>query len=165
MNADPTSLDRLHDIIAPPPVPWWPPAAGWYWVLGFLLCLLLIFALRAFRHWQRNRYRREALAEWRRLAGQLDRPEMRTAALTAMSVLLKRTALSAFPRADVASLTGRAWLDFLDHTAVAPPFSKTTGDFLECIAYGSTGATEPSVTQAHDAAFMVRHWITRHSTK
>ena len=26
VNPDPTSLDRLHDIIAPPPVPWWPPA-------------------------------------------------------------------------------------------------------------------------------------------
>jgi hypothetical protein len=165
MSADPTSLDRLHDIIAPPPVPWWPPAPGWYWVLGFLLLLLLILALRAFRHWQRNRYRREALIEWHRLAGQLDRPETRIAALTAMSVLLKRTALSAFPRAEVASLTGPAWLAFLDRTTAAPPFSKITGDLLERIAYSSIDAAEPSVTQAHDAAFIVRHWITRHQTQ
>ena len=57
----PTSLDRLHDVIVPPPVPWWPPAPGWL-VIGFLLVLVLVcWFIRGIRPWQSNCYRREAL--------------------------------------------------------------------------------------------------------
>lgn len=37
MTLDPTSLDRLHDLVLPSSVPWWPPAPGWYGVLGLLV--------------------------------------------------------------------------------------------------------------------------------
>ena len=40
LDSDPGSLDRLHDIVSPPPAPWWPPAPGWY-ALGLIVLLLL----------------------------------------------------------------------------------------------------------------------------
>ena len=61
MNPDPASLDRLHDIMAPPPAPWWPPAPGWYVVLGAAILILLALAFRAFIRWQHARYRRHQL--------------------------------------------------------------------------------------------------------
>ena len=106
MTPDPTSLDRLHDIVAPPPVPWWPPAPGWYFVLGILAVAGIALTIRGIHRWQSNRYRREALAEWQRLQPLLVADDTRAEALASLAELLKRTALSAFPRRRVASLTG-----------------------------------------------------------
>jgi Domain of unknown function (DUF4381) len=62
MNPDPASLDRLHDVIVPAPVPWWPPAPGWFVVGGALALVVACRLVRAIRHRQLNCYRREALA-------------------------------------------------------------------------------------------------------
>ena len=109
MNPDPASLDRLHDIVAPPPVPWWPPAPGWYFVLGLLLVLFLVLSVRAFIHWQRNRYRREALAEFARLEKLLRASASPSAVLAELSRLLKRAAVTAFPRAQVGCGADARW--------------------------------------------------------
>ena len=77
MNPGPTSLDRLHDVIAPPPVPWWPPAPGWYYLFAFVLVLLVVLTIRGIIRWQHNRYRREALAEWRAIHPKLDATDTR----------------------------------------------------------------------------------------
>lgn len=120
MTDDPGSLDRLHDIVTPPPVPWWPPAPGWYAVGAAALALLAFAAWKAVAHWRRNRYRRAALRE-------LDRLPPTGAAVAA---LLKRTALAAYPRAEVASLTGPAWLAFLNRTGGTDAFTTGPGAAL-----------------------------------
>jgi len=105
MNSDPASLDNLREIILPPPVPWWPLAAGW-WVLLAVLCLAaVIAAFRAWRTWRGNAYRRAALRELA-VGG----------SAAAIAEILKRTALVAYPRTDVASLSGSAWLAWLAET-------------------------------------------------
>jgi hypothetical protein len=142
MNPDPASLDRLHDVVAPLPVPWWPPAPGWYWVLGTLMLLLVVALVRGLLSWQRNRYRREALAEWRRQETLLRDPSQRTVALAGLAELIKRTALSAFPREQVASLTGPDWLAFLDRTGSTKDFTAGPGEILEKAAYDPRTASE-----------------------
>lgn len=156
MNPDPTSLDRMHDLVAPPPVPWWPPAPGWYWVLGMLAVALVWLTGRAFSHWQKNRYRREAIAEYRRLTARLSGEEL----LTALADLLKRAAVSAFPRAGVASLTGDRWLAFLDKTARMDGFSSETGKLLESAAYGTTRGKPDE--KHYETAALVGHWLKHH---
>ena len=52
MNESPTGLDRLHDIVLPPPIPWWPPAPGWYVVLGVLLLAGLAAAWWSWKRWR-----------------------------------------------------------------------------------------------------------------
>lgn len=155
MNADPGSLDRLHDVIAPPPVPWWPPAPGWYFLLTFVAALVVVLLIKALIRWQHNRYRREALAEWRAIEPKLAATDTRAAGLVDLAVLLKRTALSAFPRQDVANLTGDAWQSFLARTASVTP----AVDALERAAYETGLVDEP---QARSAAAFVRLWIVRH---
>ncbi|MGC4016472.1 MAG: DUF4381 domain-containing protein [Luteolibacter sp.] len=147
MSDDPTSLDRLHDLVAPPPAPWWPPTPGWSIVLAIAAIALLAWLLNAFIRWQANRYRREALAL-------LDDPGTPP---REWSAILKRAALVAWPRADVASLTGPEWLSFLDRTAGMTQFTAGAGRSLEAIAFGPSGTVDAAAVRQ-----VTRLWITRH---
>jgi hypothetical protein len=156
---DPTSLERLHDIVAPPPTPWWPPAPGWLWLLGFAALVALYAATRWFVRWQRNRYRREALAELARLEADASDPSKRANALAGLSVLLKRTALTAYGREAVASLTGQAWFEFLDGTG-GTHFADGPGSALESAVYRANADYDGVKTD--DLFAEVRRWIRGH---
>lgn len=160
MNSDPTSLDRLHDIVTPPPAPWWPPAPGWYWVLGFLLLLAIALLIRAFISYQHNRYRREALAELARVD-----VNDRATAIPRIAELLKRTALSAWPRGSVASLTGLPWFAFLDQFGKTKSFSENHGELLENISYDPRTANSLNNTQTEALVRLTRDWIKHHRVK
>ena len=60
---DPADLSHLADIAMPLPVPWWPPAPGWWILAAAFLAALAILATMAVRRYRRNAYRRAALAE------------------------------------------------------------------------------------------------------
>lgn len=162
MNPNPASLDRLHDVIAPPPVPWWPPAPGWLWLLGALTILVLAAGVWGLIVWQRQRYRREALAEWRRQEPLLHDPNRRAAALANLAELLKRTTLAVFPREQVASLTGPAWLAFLDRTGATTAFTSGPGALLEAAAYDPRIASAQDEARAGEAAAVARSWLKHH---
>lgn len=160
MNADPASLERLHDIVAPPPAPWWPPAPGWLWLLAILGVLVALALLRGLIHWQRNRYRREALAELRHLEHSAGEGNTE-ALLLALSTLLKRVALTAYDRERVAGLTGTAWFAFLDRTG-GTTFGEGLGQALASANYRECDAGwDANTTRALIAE--VRTWIRCHT--
>ena len=165
MTPAPTSLDRLHDIVVPASVPWWPPAPGWYWVLGFVLVLALWLLGKSFIRWQRNRYRREARAELARQEIMLRDPACRAAALTAVAELLKRTALTAFPREEVATLTGSAWLEFLNRTGRTIAFTEGNGAVLEYAAYDPRTVAALEESKLNEIVSLVRGWIAHHDSE
>jgi uncharacterized protein DUF4381 len=162
--ADPTSLENLFDIVAPPPVPWWPPAPGWLVVGGVLLVLAFWGAWRAWRRWLAAAYRRAALAEWRQLRTQAADPGRREAALRHLPELVKRTALAAFPREAVASLSGETWLRFLDRTGHTDAFTHGRGQLLPELAYNPRLAAQLDAAAVEDLFRIVRRWIRGHST-
>ena len=162
MNQDPTSLERLHDIVVPPLAPWWPPAPGWYWVLGIGLVLVLVLVIRFFLRWQQNRYRREARAELAVHERALTDPGRRAEAVSAIAGLLKRAALTAFPREQVASLTGRKWFAFLDETGRTTAFSARSGATLEQAAYDPRTADTLTDKQLQETITAVRWWLKNH---
>ena len=148
---DPADLSRLNDIVTPPPVPWWPPAPGW-WILGAaLLAAIAILSWGAHLHYRRNAYRRAALAEIDAI-GKVNDP----ASAAALSAVLKRVALVAYPRSDVASLTGSAWFSFLDRTGA-------TGDFSHGAAAGLANAAFGAPIGDGDAVLTAaRRWVEHH---
>jgi len=127
---DPGSLARLHDIVEPAPVSAWPLAPG----AQALVALALVWmAAGCFLWWRRRRanaYRRVAVRELARLRPSLREPSTRGGALLELAVLLKRVALAAYPREQVASLTGDAWIRFLDGTVRGSPFAGRPGELL-----------------------------------
>lgn len=159
-------LETLHDILLPNPVSWTPRTIGWYVVFG----LILFGAARGIgvvlRRFRRNRYRRSALAELRAIERELRCPERRLEALAAIPALLKRTALSAFPRVEVASLTGQAWLAFLDETLGGQAFTAGDGRVLPVLSYAPASqiARLPEHT-IEGVVRLARRWISGHASR
>ena len=62
-------------------------------------------------------------------------------------MLIRRVAISVNPRTEVASLTGRQWLAFLDNSVTGAPFSEGCGQLLVNAPYRNTSPTEPEISQ------------------
>jgi hypothetical protein len=152
MNPDPSSLERLHDVILPLPVPWWPPAPGWLVVGASVVVILGWWLIRAIRYWQSNSYRREALA----LLDKVDGSEAE------LATLIKRVALSAYPRERVASLTGEQWLVFLNRTGSTDAFTTGGGRWLARLAYEPKLVASLSTVELNGLRAAARDWIIRH---
>ena len=152
-----SSLQNLNDIVAPAAAGWWPLAPGWY-VVGFLLLVLIVvLAFRQWQSWRDNRYRRAALAELQSLRSL---PESRN--LQHLPVLLKRAALSRWPREQVASLAGADWHRFLDATAGKTLFCDAAGETLDRLAY--SGCTDPALSDAETTRLLEasEYWLRHH---
>lgn len=155
MNPD---LSQLRDIHMPEPVSWWPPAPGW-WLL--LVALLSIIALLwgAYRYRQRNAWRRIALAELSRLhqqyQTQLFVPHL---VVGQLSVLLRRVAISRFPREEAASLSGDQWLAFLDRSRRdGARFQSDLGRLLVVAPYAPQTAIAPE--EMNSLFTLCKNWI------
>ncbi|MBD9675172.1 DUF4381 domain-containing protein [Pseudomonas sp. PDM18] len=117
-------LDQLQPLIEPAAVPWWPPAPGW-WLLAALVPLLLWVLWRNRQRWLPRRkakvvaevpldpLREAALEELKHLPRPYDRAPAGPW-LQSLNGLLKRLARARWPESHSHTLSGRAWLAFLD---------------------------------------------------
>lgn len=138
-------LDLLEPVPEPPPVPWTPQTAGWIW-LGLAILLIIVLAVRwLVRRHRKNAYRREALRELKTASNDA----------AAISKLIRRSALVAFPRQDVAALHGEAWLSFLADTYPGPSLRGKAADTLLLAPYKDVAADA-------ELAEFARHWISGH---
>ena len=113
----PKELAQLRDIHLPEAIGWWPIAPGWY-ILAVLLIMMvsaLVFFLR--RHYLQGRVKRQALREWVMYHQEYQQEQHSQISAAKLSELLKRVALMYFPRNEVASLQGDAWIVFLNQTS------------------------------------------------
>ena len=158
MPDDPASLERLHDVVLPAPVPWWPLAPGWYVVGALFLIMVGMGAWRAWRRWRTQAYRRAALAELRDWEASRGGAETLTAKdVEQLAALLRRTALSVLPREQVAGLTDFAWIAVLNR---AMPDSRTYSWKWLSVAYHPAGSL--SGDRSREAVAEVRHWLQHH---
>lgn len=154
-NDDPVA--GLIDIPLPREVSLWPQTwearIATILVLGFAIALVwrVVHVRRA------NRYRRAALAELEAIK-RASSPAP-TELLARLSLLVRRTALAAFPRQQVAPLVGPAWLSFLDHSYGGREFSEGVGRLLVTGPYRN-GAPEDA--ELASLVALVRRWIKVH---
>lgn len=145
-------LAALRPLHLPDPIGWWPPAPGWWVLLVLLLASvwLIVFALR--KRYQRNAWRRAALAEINELQTQTERSETDLAA--DVNTLLRRCARINDNSARVAALTGQQWLEYLDSKLSEPAFNTELGRTMLRAAY------DPSATIDRSALIdATRRWL------
>lgn len=146
---DPTSLENLHGIVELEAVSlWWPLATGWWVAIAIALVAYLLGAWRANSQRRKNAYRRAALAE------------LENGNAVELPTLLKRVALSAYPRTEVAGLTGDNWIAFLNREAPGC-FGDAAAKELLCLSYAPESDGETSDLLA-DAC---RRWIADHQPR
>jgi Ca-activated chloride channel family protein len=138
-------IDLLEDVPEPPPIPLTPQTPGWI-VLSVVVFGVLVLLVRwIVRRHRAETYRRAAL---RALDDAGDDP-------AAVGTILRRTALAAFPRAEVASLSGVDWLAFLDRSFPGTGFAKGAGEVFAVAPFRPCPA-DPG------AAKLARDWIRGH---
>lgn len=140
MPQDAAGLQNLRDIVVPEPPPLWPPAPGVWVLLVIVFAVVLVLILWWWRTRQRNAYRRAGLALLDGARSSRD-----------INIVLKRVALAAWPRAEVASLYGDDWATFLDASC-----SRTRFSALDVI----DDSGEPS----REVQRLARTWIRHHRT-
>ena len=128
-------LDALKPNLLPEAIAWWPPAPGWWLLAVFALALpwLAVWAWRKRPQKQKTQKPKVGqaldplqLAALRELQ-QLPLPDEQDSAgpwLQALNQLLKRLCLVRYPDAHCQTLSGRAWLLFLDGRCTAAGLSR-----------------------------------------
>ncbi len=146
------ALQQLRDIHLPEPVPFWPPAPGW-WLLALLVMLLLSAAVWLWKRHRRTAYRRAALLELQNLHQALAQGQTAAPIIAELSILLRRAAISRYGRQQVAELRGADWLEFLDRTGRTTQFSTQGRALLDApFRRDVTEQVEPLLNLA-------QHWL------
>lgn len=155
-------LAELQDIHLPEAASWWPLAPGWIVLIALLMIAIGFFGTRWVLAYRKNRYRRAALTELEQLASELNDEAHAAATLQATNALLKRVALRAYPREDVAALNGAAWARFLIEQGKLEGRSADTAQGLAESAYQDPSQASLQKVSA-DVIELARLWIRRHA--
>ena len=110
---DPSQIP-IRDLHLPEAIGWWPLAPGWWIVIGLLAIGALFLLRRALIAHRRSFARRYALIMLKQHCDAYARHGSAVELGAQLSELIRRTMLAYAPRAEVAGLTGEAWLAWLD---------------------------------------------------
>ncbi|MFC1776113.1 DUF4381 domain-containing protein [Pseudomonadota bacterium] len=153
---NPDLLSQLRDIHTAPPVPWWPPAPGW-WVLAFLLMVLLIWiGRRLLARYRIGRRRKQMLGWVDHLNATIDPQLQPQAYLATLNRIFKLVALRAFPERHCAAMAGQDWVDFLSDK-MSNLQSAESLNVLASGPYDPAPRFDPEIISE-----LTRHWITQH---
>lgn len=111
--ADP--LAQLHDIVLPQAVGWWPLAWGWWVLLALLTSFAALVIFYRQRDKKRQHYRLAARNELDNLLRKYQQDKNAANYLQQLSILLRRSAISAQPHTFPVDVKGEAWLQWLDN--------------------------------------------------
>lgn len=119
----------LRDIHLPSSIAWWPPAPGWWILLGlallFLFCILLLVRLLL-----KPTLKKKASKQLRAIENVFQQTGNATQCVADLSAFLRHAVLSRETDASVAGITGIAWLQLLEQSLDAPEFSQGSGRIL-----------------------------------
>lgn len=149
----PQLMELMHGLSEPEPVSWMPETPGWWILLGWFLAVLILFGRHIVLRRRANRYRRRAEKALGKIAaGAATDP---AAAAASISTLLKHTALTAYPRIEVASLHGDDWAKFLCKSSNNDPLVVRAASLFALAAYRPDADASKLVAPA-------RRWIQVH---
>lgn len=150
MQKDP--LSELRDIHLPEPGGFWPPAPGWWVVSALVLALVIWLAVWLYRRHRANRWLKQARRELDQLSRSKQADHQR---LIELNRLLKRAARHRYPERRPESLSGDAWIAFLQETL--PDRARTTEPVFRALAESSWRPS--SQLTFEEAEIACRRWL------
>jgi len=135
MNPTDYSELPLRDIHLPGAVGWWPPAPGWWILLGALAVAAGILLWRYRSHFRE----RAALRALRAVRAALESGALPVECVQRISVVVRRFAMSVGGGLPVAGLTGEQWLRFLDSRWDRNTFAEGAGRLMIYGPYAPPG--------------------------
>jgi len=153
---NPDLLSQLRDIHTTPPLPWWPPAPGWWVLVSILLLVLVWLGRRGMARYRVGQRRKQMLAWVEQLNNSVDAEREPQVWLATLNRIFKVVALRAFPDRHCAVLAGQEWVDFLVSQFGNP-------DAAGPLAALASGPYDPAPRfDADELSELTRLWIRRH---
>ena len=149
MNQTDFTQLALRDIHLPGLIAWWPPAPGWWIVAALAVAALVAFAA----YYRSGRHRRAALRSVGKVRAALEHGAEPVECLQRVSTTLRRFAMTTADQqnvaalrsvdgvadrpdsSEVAGLTGKRWLRYLDSRWQRDEFSRGAGRLLVAAPY------------------------------
>ena len=149
----------IEEVYLPDTIAWWPQTLGWKVLALLILAAFCYFIYRRIVGWRKNKYRRLALEE-------IDKLEAKTqnslAALRGLPIILKSTALRAFPRSDIAQLSGAAWIAELNNRCKRLVFTESIAGALMKVSYHPQESWQIDRPQIEALLEQSRYWVRAH---
>ena len=149
-------LANLRDIHLPDPISWWPPAPGWWLLLLLIVAAVCYLGAMAIKRYNRRLYRRQAMAELRQIEQLPCQPKV-----IATFEILRRTAISAYPREPLTNLGINEFISFLD-TQHRSLILLDNSNCIESFLYADQTPSQELTEAIFNSA---KVWVQRHPDK
>ena len=148
---------QLRDIHLPGAPDFWPPALGW-WLLFSIIFFVSFWALLKTKKYKQSKKQHQVLFNRvTELEDQL-RKDLSNETLAEFNILLRQLAVTYYPRAEIASLTGGDWLHFLDQSGKTDEFSRGAGRILIDAPYQSGQLQNLNIDEFIP---LIRGWVSK----
>jgi len=150
-------LENIVETQAPDKINWLPQTLGWQLVAVALLIFAIKKSYQAYRKYQHNIYRRDALA-W--LTYCEESADIKI--YQQLPALLRKTALNVVKRSDISQLNGKAWEQWLDQQCQQTNFVAYCPTLLQQLAFMPTTPETSHIEQYQPLLKQITLWVKYH---
>ncbi len=149
-------LAKLKEIALPETISYFPQTPAWYILFAVIVLLILFYSWKQYKHYKRNKYRKVALTELSKIKREKTYQEI--------PELVKRVTLVFSNRNEIASLSGKPWLEYLNKSYNGNGFSSRVGKLFIDLSYSSPD----NISQYHQGEIetlidLISEWIMKHN--
>ena len=150
---------ELQDIHLPAAADIWPLAIGWWILLALIVFIVGWLVIKLLQRTKRKKQQEKILAKFDILEEKL-RKNPSNSIIAELNTLLRQLAITYYPRAEIASLTGADWLQFLDKSGNTHDFSRGAGRILIEAPYKKENQKESQIENLNINEFLplIRNW-------
>lgn len=153
-------IHGIDEIILPAAISWWPNTIGWQLVAFLLAAFSIRHVYLKTKIWWSNRYRREVVAKLNEFK-KYSNSEL-VSVVEQLPFYLKTTALQAYPRDQVAQLSGHDWVDFLNDKYGSILFTEHLSEQLITVSYRPKSQWQLSDQECLNLIDTAIHWVKHH---